>query len=198
MGEGRAFLSGGKPLVSTTECKQDRNSPLFIPYAYPYFKGQIALEGIFNDGYLEGPVRGTDERGQLVFIGMYSKGLPIGCCWQAMEGQGWIYGQVDAETGQFTGDNISYIYPDLLTCLVGKFVQGRLVEGRPSCVVEASYETLKDYNINRNTASNEMKPIVSLQVRFNNSTKMWTWYNINCTSSSRNDNITYNELRIIF
>ena len=168
MGEGRAILSDGKPLVvdrvgSTEDVPE--SPPSNIPYPYPYFKGQIALEGIFNDGYLEGPVRGTDEKGQLVFIGMYSKGLPIGNCWQAMEGQGWIYGQVDTETGQFTGDNIAYIYPDLLTCLVGKFEQGRLVEGRPSCILEASYGSLNDYFTERNVFCSEMKPIISLQVR---------------------------------
>ena len=168
MGEGRAILSGGKPMVadrigSTVDLSV--NSPPSLPYPYPYFKGQIALEGIFNDGYLEGPVRGTDERGQLVFIGMYSKGLPIGYCWQAMEGQGWIYGLVDSETGQFTGDNIAYIYPDLVTCLVGKFEQGRLVEGRPSCILEACYANDNDYFGERNAFCAEMKPIISLQVR---------------------------------
>merc|ERR1719300_2285606 len=92
--QGRAILSGGKPLVADKIGSTDdiaANASPTLPYPYPYFKGQIALEGIFNDGYLEGPVRGTDEKGQLVFIGMYSKGLPIGNCWQAMGGQGWIY-----------------------------------------------------------------------------------------------------------
>ena len=168
MGEGRTLLAGNKPLVNRTDTKDDEDeSPQFIPYPYTYFKGQVALEGIFNDGYLEGPVRGTDEKGQLVFVGMYHKGLPTGCCWQAREGQGWIYGQVNSQTGQFTGDNIVYIYPDLLTCLVGKFEGGCLVEARPSCIVEASYGNLSDYKGERNTSGTETNPIVSLQVRHN-------------------------------
>ena len=168
MGDGRAILSGSKPLITSSDSTANKliNTVPFLPYPYPYFKGQIALEGIFNDGYLEGPVRGTDEKGQLVFVGMYSKGLPIGNCWQAMEGQGWIYGQVDRETSQFTGNKIAYIYPDLLTCLVGKFEQGRMIEGRPSCIVDASYGNINDYIGERNASSDQTKPIISLQVRF--------------------------------
>ena len=173
MGEGRAVLSGGMPLfpshsspIDSRENKIITTTP-FLPYPYPHFKGQISLEGIFNDGYLEGPVRGTDEKGQLVFVGMYYKGLPIGNCWQAMEGQGWIYGLVDRETGQFTGNEIAYIYPDLLTCLVGKFEQGRMIEGRPSCIVDASYGNIHEYiGERRSSPCAETKPIISLQVRF--------------------------------
>ena len=89
MGEGRVVLSGNKQIAKCTDPKnheESSSSPL-IPYPYTYFKGPITLEGIFNDCYLEGPVRGTDEKGQLVFVGMYSKGLPTGCCWQAKEGR---------------------------------------------------------------------------------------------------------------
>ena len=168
MGEGRVVLSGGKPLFDRTGSQEETLcNPPYLPYPYPYFKGNVSLEGIFNDGYLEGPVRGTDEKGQLVFVGMYSKGLPIGYCWQAMEGQGWLYGQVDSQTGQFTGGDIAYVYPDLLTCVVGKFEQGRLIKGAPSCIIDASYGNLSDYIGDRSESGMETKPIIFLQVNKN-------------------------------
>ena len=46
------------------------------------------LEGVFNDGYLEGPVRGLSPGGGLVFVGQYRRGLPVGPCWLSREGQG--------------------------------------------------------------------------------------------------------------
>lgn len=95
---------------------------------------------------------------------MYSKGLPTGCCWQAKEGQGWLYGPVSSQTGQFTGDNIAFIYPDLLTCLVGKFKNGEMVEARPSCIIDASYGNLNEYTGERSTADVNTSPIVSLQI----------------------------------
>ena len=38
------------------------------------------------------------------------------------------------KAGQFTGEDIMYIYPDLVTCLVGKFMNGVMIEARESKV----------------------------------------------------------------
>jgi histone-lysine N-methyltransferase SETD7 len=84
------------------------------------YSENIHLEGVFNDGYLEGPVRGVGELGDLVFVGQYSRGVPFGPCWVSKEGQGWLHGKVNAK-GRFTGDDIAFVYPDRSTCLVGKF-----------------------------------------------------------------------------
>ena len=56
----------------------------------------VRLEGVFNDGYLEGPVRGLGPGGGLVFVGQYRRGIPEGACWLSREGQGWVHGTVDA------------------------------------------------------------------------------------------------------
>ena len=48
---------------------------------WSHIKCEIILEGIFNNGYLEGPVRGLDTFGNLIFVGFYDKGLPRGSCW---------------------------------------------------------------------------------------------------------------------
>jgi histone-lysine N-methyltransferase SETD7 len=55
---------------------------------------------------------------------------PHGLMWQWRGGEiyhGFLYGKVDSQ-GRFTGDNITFIYPDLETGLQGKFVNGELVE----------------------------------------------------------------------
>ena len=64
-------------------------------------------------------------------------GLPHGPCWIAREGQGWLHGEVD-NRGRMTGDNISFVYPDLSTCLLGTFHEEQLVSGSPSQVSQVS------------------------------------------------------------
>ena len=99
-------------------------------------KMPVTLEGIFNESYMEGPVRGVDEQGNLIFVGAFEKGLPVGHCWLAQEGQGWLYGPVD-ERGHFSGPQIAYIFPDMSTALVGTFHQEQLVEARSSHITAA-------------------------------------------------------------
>jgi len=106
-------------------------------------RGQVTLEGIFNGGFLEGPVRGLDEKGNVLFIGLYSKGLPHGPCWIAREGQGWLHGSVD-HRGRLTGDNIAFVYPDLSTCILGTFEGERLVCGSASQVAQVSVASVGD------------------------------------------------------
>ena len=105
--------------------------------AFTHINCQIIVEGIFNDGYLEGPVRGLDPYGNLVFVGFYRKGLPFGDCWLAKEGQGWLFGQVD-DKGRFTGTHIAYVYPNLCTAIYGTFREEILVEARATVIVKVS------------------------------------------------------------
>jgi histone-lysine N-methyltransferase SETD7 len=58
-----------------------------------------------------------------MWIGQYVGGLPSGYIWKMLEGGGWLHGRVD-HNGKLTGDDIMYIYPDLNTCLVGRFTDG--------------------------------------------------------------------------
>ena len=41
-------------------------------------------------------------------------------------GDGWLYGLVDKD-GEFTGQNIAYIYSDMTLSLVGEFKHGKMV-----------------------------------------------------------------------
>ncbi len=148
-GEGRAVILPGK--------------------LWSHIKCEVHLEGIFNDGkrtpiiceivnflidryifvfpgYLEGPVRGLDGLGNLVFVGAYKRGLPFGPCWLAKEGQGWLYGEVDSK-GRFSGEALAYIYPDISSCIVGSFKNEMLVEARASVVVEAFTDSNQVLNV---------------------------------------------------
>lgn len=119
MGQGRAVLKEGA--------------------MWPQIKARVSLEGVFNEGYLEGPVRGLDDHGNLIFVGRYAKGLPVGPCWLSKEGQGWLYGQVDPG-GRFSGSNLAYLYPDLQTCLVGHFEDEVMIAANPGCITTASLD----------------------------------------------------------
>ena len=100
------------------------------------YKSGLVVEGMFLKGYLEGFVVGQCMYGgEEVFIGEYQRGVAVGPCWRRLDGGGWLHGVVDNQ-GHFTGDNILYIYPDLVTCLVGIFNKGIMVEARESTVRE--------------------------------------------------------------
>ena len=65
-------------------------------------------------------------------VGRFDSNIPQphGLMWQWRGGEiyhGFLYGKVDS-LGRFTGDNITFIYPDLETGLQGKFVNGELVD----------------------------------------------------------------------
>ena len=72
-----------------------------------------------------------------VTVGHFYNYLPRGKAWQWKSErmlEGFLYGEVDQE-GKFTGDEITYIYPDLLTGLHGKFVDGEIQEARAVDIV---------------------------------------------------------------
>ena len=98
------------------------------------------IDCYFKDGVMHGPVRRIDMkkfrefRRQLSFVGKYRNGRPHGTCWQYTEGGGFLHGEVDPQTGTFTGPDIAFVYPDLYTCFVGRFEDGKMVSGQPGVV----------------------------------------------------------------
>ena len=44
---------------------------------------------------------------------------------------GWLVGNVDSR-GELTGSRIAFLYPDMITCLVGEFKCGTLVRAKPA------------------------------------------------------------------
>ena len=76
--------------------------------------------------------------------------------------EGFLYGEVDQE-GKFTGDEITFIYPDLLTGLHGKFVDGEVLEARAvDIVAERCQQGIKEIKLKLNTRDNTLwKPELS-------------------------------------
>ena len=59
-----------------------------------------------------------------------------GHVWWSVLGGGWIHGPVDTETGEVTGDELMYIYPDMEHVLYGTFRRGAMVRARQTTVAD--------------------------------------------------------------
>ena len=85
---------------------------------------------------------------------MFSNEKPRGKTWQMKSErmlEGFLYGVVDHE-GKFTGDEITFLYPDLLTGLHGKFVDGEVQEARAvDIVAERCQQGIKEIKLRLNT-----------------------------------------------
>ena len=55
------------------------------------------------------------------FLGRFKNGKPSGTFWLHMVGGGFMHGQFESSSGQATGDDLSYIYPDMETAFHGRF-----------------------------------------------------------------------------
>jgi len=65
---------------------------------------------------------------EVIWVGKVSDGKGEGKCLSLEpEGGSYIFGQVD-EKGEHTGEDITYIYPDCRTALIGKFEDTQLIE----------------------------------------------------------------------
>lgn len=76
----------------------------------------------------------------LVWLGHYEKGVPVGIFWQAVLGGAWLVGQLDI-SGQMTGSDVAFLYPDLKTALVGEFRNGELVSAVHSRVISVTEDS---------------------------------------------------------
>ncbi len=70
-------------------------------------------------GCLHGPARVIEMRRfrmfrqQVTWLGVYNRGVARGVCWSWQEGGGWLVGAVEPETGEMTGEELAFIYPDM-------------------------------------------------------------------------------------
>ena len=80
-----------------------------------------------NDIIEKGDHKENTDR-SVVTIGTFHGGRPYSLTWQWRSKRildGFLYGRLLGE-GKFTGDDITFIYPDFLTGLRGTFVNGVL------------------------------------------------------------------------
>ena len=78
--------------------------------------------------------------------GLKSRG--ISWQWRAKRKlEGMLYGRMDTE-GRFTGDDIIFIYPDMLTGIRGQFRNGELVSGSAVDIIgERCHQGLKEIEV---------------------------------------------------
>ena len=55
-----------------------------------------------------------------------------------------MIGRLDTETGEFSGKDIVYLFPDLANGIKGRFEDSKLVVGRPCIVVGAELDPIHD------------------------------------------------------
>ena len=95
----------------------------------------------------------TESEIGYITIGNFYHDIPKGLAWQWKSErllEGFLYGEVD-EKGRFTGEEVTYIYPDLLTGLHGKFLNGEVVEARAvDIVAERCHQGMKQIKMRLN------------------------------------------------
>ncbi|XP_059082047.1 histone-lysine N-methyltransferase SETD7-like [Tigriopus californicus] len=64
-------------------------------------------------------------------ISWYRNGVRTGFAWEFLRGGGMMAGEVN-EIGELSGPEVSYLYPDKYTMLVGKAIKGQFQSGRES------------------------------------------------------------------
>ena len=97
------------------------------------FQGLVRIFGIFSNDK-SSQCAANMLSSDLSFFGKFEAGIPTGYCWKGLLGGAWIIGKVDSK-GEFTGDDIAYVYPDLETALVGTFKNGLMIKARPAEII---------------------------------------------------------------
>lgn len=98
-----------------------------------YVNGDV-MHCIFGDGYINGPTKLYDKNWVLKRVCWFYRNTPTGIIWNFLTGGGFLVGRADA-TGNMTGDNIAFLYPDLRTALYGTFINGKMAVAQ-TCFVK--------------------------------------------------------------
>ena len=78
-------------------------------------------------------------RQQVTWLGRYHSGRPSGHCWEWREGGGWITGEIQRKTGEFSGEKITFLFPDLEIGYFGHFVKGVMVDAVPALIESVNF-----------------------------------------------------------
>lgn len=124
-GRGSFYFSDGSSLTGTFKSDQLHSQGT---YTYPDGRKMIAH---YVNGELNGPFTEYDENGELSAKGEHKDGRRIGFLQIFDEYGGVIMGEVNRDTGELTGSDIGYVYPDRQSALVGSFEDGEMKSARP-------------------------------------------------------------------
>ena len=86
----------------------------------------------YNDGEIKENLQEEEKKLEesVVTVGRFVGARPVGQVWQWRSRKvrdGFLYGNVTVN-GEMTGDLVTFLYPDLVTGLRGKFVKGEMLE----------------------------------------------------------------------
>ena len=73
----------------------------------------------FTRGVIHGLTKTFNSDKKMVHMSWYQNGTPHGTSWQWCKGGGYLVGCLDVN-GNFSGRNLSFLYPDLSTALTGE------------------------------------------------------------------------------
>ncbi|XP_065059251.1 histone-lysine N-methyltransferase SETD7-like [Rhopilema esculentum] len=114
---------------------------LFGKAIYTYEDGS-KLVGTYVDGELNGPAEEFHASGDISFRGNYTDNIRNGLCHFWDEFGGHIFGEVN-ESGQLSGDDIIYVYPDKETALKGRFQDGELIQAQLATKISPEKKSLE-------------------------------------------------------
>ena len=98
-------------------------------------------------GELDKDTCNTDHIVTGPFIARFSRGQMVGHVWWAVLGGGWLHGEVDSETGEMTGDEMMYIYPDMINVLYGEFTRGNMTKAQHTTIADVGKNEIICFNI---------------------------------------------------
>jgi len=75
---------------------------------------------------------------EVSMVGAYVNGRPRGPSWKFLVGGTFLYGSV--HSGHFTTDAGAFIAQDLEHCYLGRFAEGKMVEGKRARVIDSQYD----------------------------------------------------------
>lgn len=133
-GKGSFYFSDGSSLSGNFV-----NDSLEGRGLYLYDDGALMV-GTYKQGELNGYSEEYDSDAMLTFAGNYKENVRTGVCHFFMQHGGRLFGVVN-KSGQLTGKDVIYVYPDEKTYLKGKFDDGEL---ESAC--EAEYDEIGDKN----------------------------------------------------
>ena len=146
--------------------------------------GRLQLESgavlhcVFRHGILHGFTRLLDREGKLlrlvtiivhtaVEISLqvwYRDGRPAGLCWQFLQGGGFLVGELDT-AGEFSDPHTAFLYPNLVTGLLGLWRAGEMVAASPCSVASAT----RQHNLYRLQC--RVRPGVTAEYRLERATR---------------------------
>ena len=56
---------------------------------------------------------------------------------------GWLHGEVDSLSGEITGDELMYIYPDMVNVLYGKFTRGNMTKAQHTTIADVGKDEIR-------------------------------------------------------